>query len=63
LRQTQGTIRTEAPNWQAMDRFFLRALQRQKRRLSVKVGREKLVIAALPELAVHIIDHARNYGA
>lgn len=24
--------------------------------------REKLVIAALPELAVQIIDHARNHG-
>lgn len=62
LRQTQGTIRSEAPNWQPWIGFFLRALQQQKRRLAAKVEREKLVIAALPELAVQIIDHARNHG-
>jgi Fic family protein len=27
LRQTQGTIRTDAPNWQPWVLFFLRALQ------------------------------------
>jgi Fic family protein len=29
LRQTQGTIRTDAPNWQPWIIFFLRALQQQ----------------------------------
>jgi len=62
LRQTQNTIRTETPNWQPWIGFFLRALQQQKRRLAAKVEREKLVIAALPELAVQIIDHVRNHG-
>jgi Fic family protein len=62
LRQTQGTIRTEAPNWQPWLIFFLRALQQQKRRLSAKVEREKLVMAALPELATRIIDHTRQHG-
>lgn len=62
LRQTQGTIRTEAPNWQPWINFFLRALQQQKQRLAVKVEQEKLVIATLPELAVQIIDYARNHG-
>jgi Fic family protein len=62
LRQTQGTIRTDAPNWQPWLMFFLRALQQQKRRLAVKVEREKIVMAALPELAVQIIDHARQHG-
>ena len=33
LRQTQGTIRTEAPNWQPWLVFFLRALAEQVRRL------------------------------
>lgn len=32
------------------------------KRLAVKVEREKLVIAALPELAAQIVDHARNHG-
>jgi len=62
LRQTQGTIRTETPNWQPWLTFFLRSLQQQKRRLAAKVEREKLVIAALPELAVQIVDHVRNHG-
>lgn len=62
LRQTQGTIRSEAPNWQPWLLFFLRALQQQKRRLATKVEREKLVMATLPELAVQIIDHARQHG-
>lgn len=62
LRQTQGTIRTDVPNWQPWLAFFLRALQQQKRRLADKVEREKLVLAALPELAVQIIDYARQHG-
>lgn len=62
LRQTQGTIRTDAPNWQPWLIFFLRALQQQKRRLATKMEREKLIMAALPELAAQIIDHARQHG-
>ncbi|MBM4206819.1 MAG: Fic family protein [Gammaproteobacteria bacterium] len=62
LRQTQGSIRTDAPNWQPWLRFFLRALHQQMKRLAVKVEREKLIVAALPELAVQIVDHARNHG-
>jgi Fic family protein len=62
LRQTQGTIRTEAPDWQPWIGYFLRALQQQKRHLAAKVEREKLVLAALPELAVQIIEQARNHG-
>jgi Fic family protein len=62
LRQTQGTIRTEAPNWQPWLTFLLRALQQQKRRLASKVEREKLVLAALPELAVQILDYAHDHG-
>jgi len=62
LRQTQGTIRTDAPDWQPWLKFFLRALHQQMKRLAAKVEREKLVIAALPELAVQILDNARNHG-
>ncbi|MCK5242202.1 Fic family protein [bacterium] len=62
LRQTQGTIRTEAPNWQPWIGFFLRAVQKQKRFLAVKVEREKLVLATLPELAVETLDYARDHG-
>ena len=62
LRQTQGTIRTETPNWQPWLTFFMRALQQQMRRLAEKVEREKLMMAALPELAAQIIDEARKRG-
>jgi Fic family protein len=62
LRQTQSTIRTDAPNWQPWLLFFMRALQQQKRRLAVKVEREKIALATLPELAVKILDYARDQG-
>jgi len=62
LRQTQATIRTETPNWQPWLLFFMRALQQQKRRLAVKVEREKNALAALPELAVKILDYVKDQG-
>ncbi|MFA4994913.1 MAG: DUF977 family protein [Bdellovibrionales bacterium] len=62
LRQTQKTIRKPKPDWQPWLGFFLRALQQQKRNLAVKMEREKIVIAALPELAVKIVDFARQHG-
>lgn len=62
LRQTQGTIRTAAPNWQPWLVFFLQAMQQQKQRLARKVEREKLVLVTLPELSVQILEHARAHG-
>jgi len=62
LRQTQSTIRTDAPNWQPWLLFFMRALQQQKRQLAVKVEREKIALATLSELAVKILDYARDQG-
>lgn len=62
LRETQGTIRTEAPNWQPWLTFFLRSLAEQVRRLEKKVEREKLILATLPELALQIVDLAREHG-
>jgi Fic family protein len=62
LRQTQGTIRTDNPNWEPWLLFFLRALQQQKQRLAKKIEREKLAVSSLPEHSVHILDHARDHG-
>ncbi len=62
LRQTQGTIRTEAPNWQPWLVFFLRSLAEQVRRLEKKVEREKLVLTAMPELQLQIVEFAREHG-
>ena len=62
LRQTQTTIRTDAPNWQPWLVFFLRALQQQKRRLAKKVEREKIMLAALPDLSAQILEVTRERG-
>ncbi|MDR3418865.1 MAG: Fic family protein [Nevskia sp.] len=62
LRQTQATLRSEAPDWQPWLMFFMRALQQQKRRLAVKVEREKNALAALSGLAVKIMDYVRDQG-
>ncbi|HEX4006431.1 MAG TPA: DUF977 family protein [Acidobacteriaceae bacterium] len=62
LRQTQVTIRTDAPNWQPWVMFFLPALQQQMKRLAKKVEREKIVLAAMPELSLRIIEHALEHG-
>ena len=62
LRQTQGTIRTAEPNWQPWLVFFLQSLAEQVRRLEKKVIREKIVLAALPELSLQIVEFAREHG-
>lgn len=62
LRQTQATIRTDAPDWQPWLLFFLRSLAEQVRRLQKKVDREKIVLAALPELSMQIVEFAREHG-
>jgi Fic family protein len=62
LRQTQGTIGTEAPDWQPWILFFLRALQQQKRRLAKKAEHERVIGANLPEPALLILGHARDHG-
>jgi Fic family protein len=62
LRQTQGTIQSDAPDWQPWLRFFLRAMQQQMRRLAHKVEREKLLLGTMPDLALRIVDHVRDHG-
>lgn len=62
LRQTQATTRTDAPNWQPWLLFFLRALHQQMKRLEKKVEREHVVLAALPELSLQILEYAREHG-
>jgi Fic family protein len=62
LQQTQGTIRTESPNWHPWLVFFLRSLAEQMRRLEKKVEREKIVLAAMPDLQLQIVEFAREHG-
>jgi Fic family protein len=62
LRQTQGSIRTDAPNWQPWLVFFLRSLAEQVRRLEKKIEREKIVLATLPDLSLQIVEFVREHG-
>ncbi len=62
LRQTQGTLQAENPNWQPWIVFFLKALKQQKQRLEVKVEREKLLLGQLPQLSLNILELAKSRG-
>ncbi|MFN7835265.1 MAG: Fic family protein, partial [Burkholderiaceae bacterium] len=62
LRQTQTTSHSEKPDWQPWLLFFLRALQQQKRRLSDKIERERVILSALPPLSLQIMDQVRAKG-
>jgi len=62
LRQTQGTIRTDKPDWQPWITYFLRSLAKQVGQLEKKVENEKLVLAALPKLSLIIINFTREHG-
>ena len=62
LRQTQRTIPGPKANWQPWVVYFLRALQQQKRRLEKKLERERIILGALPELSLHIIDAVKEHG-
>lgn len=62
LRRTQGTLKVEVPDWQPWLRFFLNAMQRQKKKLEQKMEREHVLHDALPLLAVQILDLVREHG-
>jgi Fic family protein len=62
LRQTQGTLKTDNPNWQPWIMYFLRTLSQQKHRLEVKLEREKLLFVQLPELSLQILQLVKSRG-
>ena len=62
LRQTQGTIRTDAPDWQPWVTYFLKSLSKQKQKLEGKIKRERIILGDLPELSVQILELAREHG-
>lgn len=62
LRQTQGTLAGQTPDWQPWLNFFLRAMQQQKARLERKLERERLILGDLPELSVQILELCRKRG-
>lgn len=62
LRQTQITIHTEQQDWEPWLLFFLRSLHAQVKRLEKKVENEKIVLAALPDLSLKILELTRERG-
>jgi Fic family protein len=62
LRRTQGTIRTQSPDWNPWIEFFLSSLREQKQRLERKMEREHVLLGPLPELSVAILELARERG-
>jgi Fic family protein len=62
LRRTQGTIRTDKPDWVPWVSFFLNSLQNQKEHLEKKVEQERLILGELPELSVRILELCRERG-
>lgn len=62
LNQIQKTIYTSSPNWEPWILFFLRALQKQKRHLEIKIESEKTALFSLSELALNILDYVRNHS-
>lgn len=62
LRQTQGTIRTETPDWQPWLAYFLKSLGKQKQKLESKIKRERIILGDLPKLSVQILEIAREHG-
>ncbi len=62
LRQTQGTIRSDEPNWQPWVVYFLKALRAQKLKLAKKIERERIILGDLPELSVNLLELARERG-
>lgn len=62
LRKTQGTIRSDAPQWHPWVVYFLKALQKQKANLEKKIERERIVMSTLPELSVQILELTKEHG-
>lgn len=62
LRQTQGTLKNDKPNWNPWLIFFLKALNKQKERLEIKIDKEKLLIGQLPELSLQILNIIKSRG-
>ena len=64
LRQTQTTIRTDTPNWQPWLLFFSAHCSSRKRRLAVKVEREKSALSRRCRIwPSKILDYCRIRAA
>jgi hypothetical protein len=62
LRQRQGTINTENPDWAPWLEYLLGALAEQKSRWATKMEREQLLLGNLPALSVKILELCKERG-
>lgn len=62
LRRTQGTIKSDAPEFGPWLLFFLRSLQKQKIHLEQKVVIEKSLLFQIPELSGKILKLIDEHG-
>ncbi len=62
LRRTQGTLKSDTPDWDPWLQFFLRSMQKQKANLQTKISRERMLEGDLPLLAVRILELIRERG-
>lgn len=61
LRRTQGTLKTEEPDFEPWLLFFLRSLKKQTSRLAEKIAREPQVEGLHPD-AIKILEATRQAG-
>lgn len=61
LRRTQGSLKSDDPDYTPWVLFFLNALDAQKNMLSRKIEREN-IFAKLPRLSLQIIELVKEHG-
>ncbi|MBM3197830.1 MAG: Fic family protein [Chlamydiae bacterium] len=62
LRRTQASLSSNAQDWNSWLLFFLRSLQKQKRKLEQKIEIERIMKVSLPELSLRILDLTREHA-
>lgn len=62
LRRTQGSFKSDSPDFIPWFTFFLRALQKQKIHLQSKIEREQRINLDMPELSAQILKYIREHG-
>ncbi|MDP3788582.1 MAG: Fic family protein [Candidatus Chromulinivorax sp.] len=62
LRRTQTTLDSDNPDFSYWLLFFVRALEKQKTHLEIKVDREKIALLHMPALSAQILTLLHEYG-
>lgn len=62
LRATQASFAKAESDWEPWISYFLRTLQRHKRRLAARLESERLLLGSLPELQMRLLELVRERG-